>query len=48
MSKVGEPKKKISKEILANENIAWARFLYKQYKKKKLKQSLSFDEKSIG
>lgn len=36
-----------NKKIIEQENEAWARFLYKQYKKKKLKESLSKQQESV-
>ncbi|MFA5157861.1 MAG: hypothetical protein WC451_01545 [Patescibacteria group bacterium] len=32
--------KTINSKIIEQENEAWARFLYKQYRKKKIKESL--------
>lgn len=38
--------KDINKKDMAAENIAWARFLYKQYKKKKLKEIINKQEEN--
>jgi hypothetical protein len=39
--------KNVNKKTIEQENEAWARFLYKQYKKKKLKESLSKQRESV-
>lgn len=41
---MSEQIKNITKKDIEAENEAWARFLYKQYKKKKLKEAINQQE----